>query len=50
MDGLNGVKFEATVDGDDVTIKMNYSLKYWLDGFGTDSIPISKSVTVRLWK
>lgn len=48
--GLSGITFEATADGDDVTITMKYNLKFWLDGFGTKSIPIKKSVTVRLWK
>lgn len=50
VNGLQGVSFTAEADGKDVTIKMKYKLKYWMDAFDSGEIPIEKSVTVQLWK
>lgn len=50
VNGLQGVTFTAEADGKDVTIKMEYKIKFWMDAFDSGEIPIKKSVTVQLWK
>ena len=50
VNGLDGIKVEMKVSGDDMTIKLNYEIQIWFDMFDLGKIPIEQEVTARLWK
>jgi hypothetical protein len=49
VDGLDGVKFTMAIDGEDMTIKLNYTIQFWFDAFDLGKIPVEQSITSKLW-
>ena len=49
-DGLNGVSFKMSIDGEMMTITIKYTIQFWIDAFNLGKIPMEQSITTRLWK
>lgn len=50
VDGLNGIKLNGAVNGEELTITANYTIQFWFDFMDMGKIPLSQQVTCRLWK
>lgn len=50
VDGLDGVKFNMVISGEDITITLKYELQFWFDALGVGKIPIQQAVTTKMWK
>ncbi len=50
VDGLDGVKFNMVISGEDMTITMKYELQFWFDALEVGKIPMKQSITTRMWK
>ena len=50
VDGLNGIKLNGAVNGEELTITANYTIQFWFDFMDMGKIPLSQQITCRLWK
>ena len=50
VDGLNGLKITATVEGETLSLNAKYELKYWFDFWGYGTVPVEQTIKTRLWK
>lgn len=50
VDGLDGVKFQTAVNGEEFSVTISYEIQYWFDMFGMGKIPMNQTLTSRLWK
>ena len=48
--GMDGIQFETSMDGENLTIKIKYKMQYWFDFFDMGKIPIEQKITTRMWK
>ncbi len=49
IDGLNGVSFTMSRNGGDLTVTINYSIRFVFNFFDTVQIPMSHKLNVKLW-
>ncbi len=49
VDGLDGITFTAEVDGEDLTITIEYYIQFPIDAFGAGEIHMKQSFTSKLW-
>lgn len=50
VNGLKGVKFKASVAGEELTVTADYTIQFWFDFMDMGKIPLSQQITCRLWK
>ncbi len=50
IDGLDGLDFEVTVEGEVLTVTIKYQLQYWFDFADLGEIDMEQTLTTRLWK
>uniref|UniRef100_UPI004057A1FD TadE/TadG family type IV pilus assembly protein n=1 Tax=Agathobacter sp. TaxID=2021311 RepID=UPI004057A1FD len=48
--GLDGINFEASVEGEMLTVVMKYKLQYWFDFADLGVIEMEQSIKNQLWK
>lgn len=47
--GLDGITFTTKVDGEILTVTINYEIQYWFDFFKMGKIPMEQTIKSRLW-
>lgn len=48
--GLDGINFQMAIDGEDMTITINYEIQFLFDAFDMGKIPMKQSIKTRMWK
>lgn len=49
VDGLDGVTFTTKVDGESLTVTINYEIQYLFDFCGMGKIPMEQTIKSHLW-
>lgn len=47
--GLDGMNFDMEISSEDMTISVEYKLRFLFDAFGMGEIPVEQKITTRLW-
>lgn len=49
VNGLNGLKVKAEVQGEELSVTITYEIQYWFDMFGMGKIPMKQTMHSRMW-
>lgn len=49
VNGLDGMNFQMTINGEDITVTIKYELQFIFDAFDMGKIPMEQTITTRMW-